>query len=103
MFIVFRVICGIGAGMLIANTPVYMSEVAPPHTRGILVSAQGIAITGAYTVSSLTALGIHFIEKPYDWRLQYVIQGIFAIILLGVAYFLPESPRWLAVLQMAVQ
>lgn len=59
IFLVFRVICGIGAGMLIANTPVHMSEVAPPHTRGVLVSAQGIAIAGAYTVSSLTALGIH--------------------------------------------
>jgi MFS family permease len=99
MFLIFRVTCGIGGGMLIANTPVYMAEVAPPHTRGVLGSAQGIAITTAYTVSSLTALGIHFIEKDYDWRLQYVIQGFFAMVLIVVTYFLPESPRWLTVFQ----
>jgi MFS family permease len=98
MYIVFRFISGIGAGMLISNTPVYMSEISPPHTRGILGSAQGIAISSAYTISSLLAFGFHFIGKSYDWRLQYVIQGFLGAVLVVVAYLIPESPRWLTVL-----
>lgn len=83
--------------MLIANTPVYMSEVAPPHTRGILGSAQGVFVNTAYTISSLTAFGIHFIQRDYDWRMQYVIQSFIAIVLIVVTYLIPESPRWLTV------
>lgn len=50
MFLVARVLNGVGAGMIIANTPVYMSEIAPAYTRGVLVSFQGISITGTYVV-----------------------------------------------------
>jgi MFS family permease len=97
MFLVARVLNGIGAGMIIANTPVYMSEIAPAHTRGLLVSCQGIAITGAYIVSSLVALGFHFVEAPYQWRLQFVVLTFFASLLVVTMYFIPESPRWLMV------
>ncbi|KEF55574.1 uncharacterized protein A1O9_08324 [Exophiala aquamarina CBS 119918] len=95
MFLVARALNGIGAGMIIANTPVYMSEIAPAHTRGVLVSFQGIAITGAYIVSSLFALALHYVDAPYQWRMQYVILTAFTLILVVTMYFIPESPRWL--------
>ncbi|KAK5047279.1 hypothetical protein LTR84_006801 [Exophiala bonariae] len=95
MFLVARFLNGIGAGMIIANTPVYMSEISPAHTRGVLVSFQGIAITGAYIVSSLFAFGFHFVDHAYQWRLQYVILTAFAVLLVVTMYFIPESPRWL--------
>ncbi|OAG34090.1 hypothetical protein AYO21_11759 [Fonsecaea monophora] len=65
MFLVARVLNGVGAGIIIANTPVYMSEIAPAHTRGIL------------------------------WRLQYIILTAVALLLVVTMYFIPESPRWL--------
>lgn len=97
MLLAARTLTGFGAGMLISNTPVYMSEISPAHTRGILVSSQGIAVTGAYTVSSLIALGFHYVHAPYQWRLQYIVETGLGIILLVIVYFIPESPRWLAV------
>ncbi|KIW74526.1 hypothetical protein Z517_11296 [Fonsecaea pedrosoi CBS 271.37] len=95
MFLVARVLNGIGAGIIIANTPVYMSEIAPAHTRGILVSFQGISITGAYIFSSVFALAFHFVDHSYQWRLQYIILTAVALLLVATMYFIPESPRWL--------
>ncbi|KAI1618897.1 general substrate transporter [Exophiala viscosa] len=95
MFLVARVLNGIGAGMIIANTPVYMSEIAPAHTRGILVSCQGVAVTFAYIVSSLIAFGFHFVNHPFQWRLQFIVLTSLSLLLVVAMYFIPESPRWL--------
>ena len=97
MFLIARVLNGLGAGMIIANTPVYLSEISPAHTRGLLVSAQGICITLAYIVSSAFALGFHFVERPYQWRLQFVTLTALGLVLSVTMYFIPESPRWLMV------
>ncbi|OCK79788.1 general substrate transporter [Lepidopterella palustris CBS 459.81] len=95
MFLAGRVICGIGAGIVITNCPVYMSEIAPPHIRGMLVGNHAISIVYAYILSSVIALGFHYVDAPYQWRLQYVMLAFFGL-LLGVSLvFLPESPRWL--------
>lgn len=97
MFLVARVLNGLGAGMIIANTPVYMSEISPAHTRGILVSCQGVSITGAYIVSSIVALCFYYVHQPYQWRLQFVVLTFLAMVLVITMYFIPESPRWLMV------
>jgi MFS family permease len=97
MFIVARTINGIGAGMLISNTPVYMSEISPPHTRGLLVGSQGVAITTAYVVSSAAALGFHYVDAAYQWRLQFVVMTALGFALFASLYLIPESPRWLTV------
>lgn len=95
MFTVFRSFTGVGAGMLLANCPVYMSEISPPHLRGMLVANHSIAIVYSYTISSAFALAFHFVTKPYQWRLQFVMETISGLMLLCSLYFLPESPRWL--------
>jgi MFS family permease len=97
MFLAARVLNGIGAGMIITNTPVYMSEISPAHTRGLMVSSQGVSITLAYIVSSLLALAFHFVDHSYQWRLQFVVLAAFALVLVVTMYFIPESPRWLMV------
>jgi MFS family permease len=95
MFITFRIICGIGAGIVLTNVPVYMSEISPPHTRGMLVGSHAITIVYAYILSSILALGFHFIKQPYAWRLQFVMLTFFSILLVISLFFIPESPRWL--------
>ncbi|PVH69793.1 general substrate transporter [Cadophora sp. DSE1049] len=95
MFIAFRIICGIGAGIVLTNVPVYMSEISPPHTRGMLVGSHAITIVYAYIFSSCMALGFHFIDRPYVWRLQFVMLTFVSILLLVSLPFIPESPRWL--------
>ena len=95
MFIVGRILCGIAAGMTISNCPVYMSEISPPHTRGLLVGLQGVCIVWAYIIGSSLALGFSFVTESYQWRLSYIVGTFFGICLLVSLFFLPESPRWL--------
>lgn len=95
MFLVGRYITGIGAGMIMANTPVYLSEVAPPHSRGMLVGLSGNFIVGGYITSSCAALGFHFITADYQWRLNFCIATFTGLCLLGSLVALSESPRWL--------
>lgn len=95
MFLTARVINGIGAGMVITNCPVYMSEVSPPHSRGLLVSGHAITLVVGYIFSSLFALAFYFLDAPYAWRLQFVLLTFFGILLLFSLHFIPESPRWL--------
>lgn len=95
MLLFARVLCGIGAGMVITNSPVYMSEVAPPHARGLLVGLQGVGIVSAYIGCSICALAFSFVNKGYQWRLTFVVLTAAAILHLGSLFLLPESPRWL--------
>ncbi|KAF7530861.1 hypothetical protein G7054_g9452 [Neopestalotiopsis clavispora] len=90
-----RTLNGIGAGMVIANSPVYMSEVAPPRTRGLLVGLQGVGIVSAYILCSLCGLIFSFVETGYQWRLTFIVLTAAAVVHLCSLYFLPESPRWL--------
>ena len=95
MFIAGRVICGIGSGMVFANTPVYMSEVSPPHTRGLLVGLHGVGVVTAYILAAVCALAFSFVEDAIQWRCIFIILTGLGVIYLGSLFFIPESPRWL--------
>ncbi|KAM3086982.1 hypothetical protein ACMFMG_001092 [Clarireedia jacksonii] len=95
MFLAGRVLTGIGGGMVIANSPVYMSEVSPPHNRGMLVGLQGVGIVTAYISAAICSLGFNFVTADYQWRLVFVVLTGIACLHLISLYFLPESPRWL--------
>lgn len=95
MFFVGRYVTGLGAGMVITNTPVYLSEISPAHSRGLLVGLQGNFIVFGYILSSCAALGFHFVSEPYQWRLNYCIATFNGVALFISLLFLPESPRWL--------
>ena len=97
MLITARVCTGIAAGILTANTPVYVSEISPASSRGLLTSVHGVGITFAYIFSSLLALAFSYVNQSYQWRLVFVVYTVCSLILLISLYYLPESPRWLTV------
>ncbi|HEX2987695.1 MAG TPA: sugar porter family MFS transporter, partial [Chloroflexota bacterium] len=87
-----RWITGVGVGITSVNTPLYLSEMAPPDLRGSVVSFNQIALTlgilGAYLVGyALSGTG--------DWRWMIGV-GAGPAVILGIGMvFLPESVRWL--------
>lgn len=95
MFMVFRVVSGIGSGMVFANTPVYMSEISPPRTRGLLVGLYGVGVVTAYILAAICALAFSFVTSPVQWRLIYIVVAVVGLLFLVTLYFIPESPRWL--------
>ncbi|KAF2807405.1 general substrate transporter [Mytilinidion resinicola] len=94
MFIASRAITGIAGGMIMGNTPVYMSEIAPAHTRGLLVGMHATCLIVGYIVCGIAALGFNFVTSPIQWRLQFIMLTGFSLICAIAVLLIPESPRW---------
>lgn len=46
-------------------------------------------------VAAWTCYGTNFIPNDWSWRIPYIVQLTPATIVVSLAWFLPESPRWL--------
>ncbi|KAF2813722.1 general substrate transporter [Mytilinidion resinicola] len=95
MFIVSRGIGGISGGIILSNTPVYMSEIAPAHIRGLLVGMHATTVLSGYVLSALLAVAFNFVTSDIQWRLQFIMLTFFSLIFAVSVLFIPESPRWL--------
>jgi len=101
MFVIFRIIGGVGVGAASITSPMYIAEIAPARSRGRLVSVNQFAIvTGflvVYLVNYFIALqGSEAWNVQYGWRWMFGSEAIPALLLLGLLFLVPESPRWLA-------
>eukprot|EP00111_Clytia_hemisphaerica_P007116 TCONS_00020680-protein len=93
IFIIGRLILGFAVALSAVGDCVYISEIAPPKKRGLLVSLNELGIT----LGLLLAYFVNYIliDSKNGWRYMF---GISAIPALGQAIgmaFLPKSPRWL--------
>jgi sugar porter (SP) family MFS transporter len=88
-----RLFSGVGAGAAIVVGPIFISEIAPPSSRGFL---------GAFT-QIMTNVGIlmtqilgYFLSKSSLWRVILAIAAAIGVLeFLGLALVI-ESPLWLA-------
>jgi SP family galactose:H+ symporter-like MFS transporter len=92
VLVVSRVVIGVAIGLASAAAPVYISEVAPPESRGRLVSFFQLAVTIGILVAYLVSLAFDGIE---GWRWMLGL-GIVPALALGFGMLrMPQSPRWL--------
>jgi len=101
MFNFYRIIGGIGVGLASAISPMYISEIAPAHIRGRLISFNQFAIIFGmlvvYFVNWSIAKGqsVEWINTT-GWRYMFMSEaipaGLFGVLLI----FVPETPRYLA-------
>jgi SP family sugar:H+ symporter-like MFS transporter len=104
IFVIFRLIGGLGVGAASVLCPVYISEVTPANIRGRMSSVQQIMIitglTGAFlgnyflanaAGSSTAEFWMGFPAWRWMFWLQVIPAGIFFLCLLTI----PESPRYL--------
>ncbi|KAK0387729.1 hypothetical protein NLU13_3974 [Sarocladium strictum] len=96
-FIVFRFVSGAGTYMMISAVTLWMTEIAPPSVRGVFVALIGASLLLGYSSSVWVGYGFLFLDSPDAWRAPFVFQGLPSLILLGLLYWLPESPRWLMI------
>jgi SP family galactose:H+ symporter-like MFS transporter len=93
ILIVSRVVLGLAIGLASTNVPVYLSEVAPPHARGWVVSLFQLAVTVGIVVAYLTDYSFVGIEEGWRWMLGLAVAP--ALVFGTGMFFLPETPRWL--------
>lgn len=95
--IFFRFIGGLGIGGSSVLGPMYIAEIAPPDWRGRLVGFFQVNIVIGILLAYLSNFligGMHF--GANDWRWMLGVSGIPAVLFLAMLFFIPRSPRWLA-------
>src|SRR5205809_8090879 len=92
VLIVSRVVLGLAIGLASTNVPVYLSEVAPPHARGWIVSLFQLAVTVGIVVAYLTDYAFAGVE---GWRWMLGLAVAPALVFGTGMFFLREAPRWL--------
>ena len=99
IFIVYRIIGGIGVGLASMLSPLYIAEIAPAESRGKLVSFNQLAIVGGFMVVYFVN---YFISKgggsdawlnEIGWRWMFASEVIPAGLFLSLLFFVPDTPR----------
>ena len=99
-FLAARFISGLGIGASSMICPVYIAELAPAAKRGRLGSlfqlgiVLGIFLT-LFINAGIQASGDEAWNAASGWRWMLGAEVVPAALLLGLLFFVPESPRWL--------
>lgn len=99
-FIIMRLLGGIGVGAASMLCPMYISEIAPAHIRGRLVTFYQLAIVLGINIVYIINLkisqaGDEAWNVEYGWRYMLGSEVIPAFLFFILLFFVPESPRWL--------
>ncbi|HEC41235.1 MAG TPA: MFS transporter [Bacteroides sp.] len=109
IFIVFRLVGGIGIGMAALLSPIYIAEISPARFRGLFVSINQLTIVIGillaqivnYYIAEIVPEGFtnEQIRNSWNgqmgWRWMFWAETILSISFLFLAFLIPESPRWL--------
>lgn len=106
LFVIARMIGGLGVGASLIIAPMYIAEIAPPKMRGRLVSFNQlnivVGISAAFFSNYLilqyaqsdAALAQTLMFSENEWRWMLGIELLPALLYFFCLYFVPRSPRW---------
>lgn len=93
-FSIWRFLGGMGIGLAMISSPIYIAELSPPHMRGPLVNVNQLANVIGINLSVVACYYFSFLSS--GWRWMFGMEALPIAILLGCLFVIPESPRWLA-------
>jgi sugar porter (SP) family MFS transporter len=89
---VARALLGVAVGFTSGTAPVYVSELAPPKSRGMLIGLYQFALTSGIALADLVG---YWFAGQQGWRWMFACGLIPALVFLFMVLTVPESPRWL--------
>jgi sugar porter (SP) family MFS transporter len=92
VLILARTLLGVAIGFTSVTAPVYVSELAPPQSRGMLIGLYQFALTSGIALADLVG---YWLAGQQAWRLMFGFGLIPAVFFLFMVLTVPESPRWL--------
>ena len=108
--VAYRIIGGVGIGIVSIVSPIYISEVSPARIRGTLVSLYQLAVTAGFLIAylanwiidvngNLAAAGDLWTNmwNSEMWRGMLGSETLPALLFFFIIFFIPESPKWLIV------
>ncbi|TGJ86413.1 hypothetical protein E0Z10_g2354 [Xylaria hypoxylon] len=95
MFIVGRLLKGVGEGLFLSTVYVHVCEISPAKKRGVMASVAQFLITLGLVMGFFICYGTSHLSGSVSWRLPIALQAGIAFANAAAATFLPQSPRWL--------
>ena len=112
--VAYRIIGGVGIGIVSIVSPIYISEVSPAKIRGTLVSLYQLAVTLGFLLAYLMnwvidsnidpalagSQDLSLWERMMNteaWRGMLGSETLPALLFFFIIFFIPESPKWLIV------
>lgn len=92
LFIIFRILVGIGIGASSVVAPMYTTELAPPGMRGKMVFIFQFFLTLGILIAYV--VDIVLARMNYGWRPMFGLGVIPAAVLAVGMFFLSDTPRW---------
>jgi len=110
VFVLFRILGGIGIGLASNLSPMYIAEITPGDVRGRFVSLNQLTIVigilaaqfinwriaRPVSVGATTSDILNSWNGQMGWRWMFYACSIPAGLFFILMWFVPESPRWLA-------
>src|SRR5579863_10150281 len=94
VFIIARVIGGLGIGISTVVAPMYISEISPPKYRGRLAGMFQFNIVFGILIAFVSNALLAGIGEN-DWRWMLGVAAFPSLLYAIFCFSLPESPRWL--------
>nr|QFR37080.1 MFS transporter [Cyberlindnera americana] len=95
MFLVARIILGVGNGIATVSSPPLISELSyPSHRQAVTAFFNSNWYLGAI-ISGWVSFGTRNVGSNWSWRVPSIVQGFFPLVQAILIYFVPESPRYL--------
>jgi MFS family permease len=93
-----RLVCGLGLGVNTSAIPAWHSECSPKRKRGALITIDFVLVNLGLFFAYWFDYGLNLhTNGAFKYRFPMAFQLIFEVFILISLFFLPESPRWLAV------
>lgn len=106
LFVIARMIGGLGVGASLIVAPMYIAEISPPKMRGRLVSFNqlnivigiSVAFFSNYFILQLAQSDVGIAQllsfSENEWRWMLGVETLPAILYFLLLFFVPKSPRW---------
>ena len=98
----YRIILGLGIGMIAMTAPMYIAEISPPEIRGKMVTFHQLAMVIGFLIPFIISLLVNSVDAitpsgwiAHGWRLMLWSELIPSLIFLTLLLAVPHSPRWL--------
>jgi sugar porter (SP) family MFS transporter len=96
MLLVSRFVGGLAIGASSVVGPVYIAEISPASWRGRMVGMFQINIVVGILLAYLSNFGVqHLYLGPMEWRAEFGVAILPAVLFFAMLFGIPQSPRWL--------